>query len=93
LPQFDFLTLSTQTLSFLTGLFVLYYNNVNIGLLYFVKTKKARSKKVKRTIKQIVRTGPNLKTMRWASDINYQFYLRSKLGDITQFGRVYALQA
>ena len=93
LPQFDFLTISTQTLSFLIGLFTLYYINVSSGLFYFVKIKKVRSKKTKNVIRRALKPSSNLKTVKWASAINYQYYLQSKFGGITQFGRVYALQA
>lgn len=79
MPQFDFLTMSTQTLSFLAGLLLFYYNNINIGLLYFAKIKKMRSKKTKNAIKRVLKTDPNLKTMVWTSNISYQFYLQSKL--------------
>jgi hypothetical protein len=87
LPQFDILTLSTQTLSLLISLTLLYYNNINLNLLYFIKIKKIRAKKIQKINKHILKTGPNLDKMRWTSNINYQFYLQSKLteilGDIT----------
>jgi hypothetical protein len=87
LPQFDILTLSTQTLSLLISLTLLYYNNINLNLLYFIKIKKIRTKKIQKINKHILKTGPNLDKMRWTSNINYQFYLQSKLteilGDIT----------
>ena len=79
LPQFDILTISTQTFGLLIILVFFYYKNINTGLLYFIRIKKVRSKKIRKTNTNIFKTEPNLKTMKWTSDINYQFYLQSKL--------------
>jgi hypothetical protein len=78
LPQFDILTISTQTFGLIIILVLFYYSNINTGLLYFIKIKKVRSKKIRKANANILKAGPNLKTMKWTSDINYQFYLQSK---------------
>jgi len=77
-PQFDILTISTQTLGLIIILVLFYYSNINTGLLYFIKIKKVRSKKIRKANANIFKAGPNLKIMKWTSDINYQFYLQSK---------------
>ena len=77
-PQFDILTLSTQIFGLLLSLVLLYYYNINSGLLHFIKVKKLRFKKVKKANKSIIKASSNFKAMEWSSNINYQFYLQSK---------------
>lgn len=67
-----------------------YYNNIMIGLLCFTKVKKTRLKKIRKTNKNFVNGRSNLTIMKWTSDVNYQFYLKS--GEYNSIGRVYVLQ-
>lgn len=78
MPQFDTLTISTQILTLISTLSLFYYSNIATGLPCFIRLKKIRSKKIRKANRIVFNAKPNLKKMKWTSDINYQFYLQHK---------------
>ena len=76
MPQFDFLTLSTQVFGLLLCLYLFYYYGITTVFVYFIEIKKIRNKKLRNDINFIKEINKDIEYHSWLSNYSYLKFLK-----------------
>ena len=78
IPQFDLLTIGSQTFGLLISLSILYYYCVTKSISNFVEIKKLRSKKLSKNYKTAIDVDQELTKNLWLINYCYIKFLNTK---------------
>lgn len=76
MPQFDFLTLSTQVFGLLLCLYFFYYYGITTVFVYFIEIKKIRNKKLRNDINFIKEINKDIEYNSWLANYSYLKFLK-----------------
>ena len=80
IPQFDLLTIGSQTFGLLISLSFFYYYCVTKSISNFIEIKKLRSKKLLKNYKSAVDVDQDLNHNLWLINYSYVKFLNTKMG-------------
>jgi len=80
IPQFDLLTIGSQTFGLLISLSFFYYYCVTKSISNFIEIKKLRSKKLLKNHKSAVNVEQDLTHNLWLINYSYVRFLNTKMG-------------
>ena len=76
MPQFDFLTLSTQVFGLLICLYFFYHYGITTIFSYYIEVKKIRSKKLRSNINSIKEVNKDIDYNIWLEKYSYLKFLK-----------------
>ena len=80
IPQFDLLTIGTQTFGLLISLYLFYYYCITNSISNFIEIKKLRTKKLIKNSKSISDIDKDLDNNLWLINYCYVKFLNTKMG-------------
>jgi hypothetical protein len=78
IPQFDLLTIGTQTFGLLISLGLFYYYCITTSIVNFIEIKKLRTKKLSKNIQTISQINNDLQHNLWLINYCYVKFLNNK---------------
>ena len=78
IPQFDLLTIGTQTFGLLISLGLFYYYCITTTIINFIEIKKLRSKKLFKNTQAITKINQDLNNNLWLINYCYVKFLNTK---------------
>ena len=78
IPQFDLLTLGTQTFGLLISLGLFYYYCITTSIINFIEIKKLRTKKLNKNTQTIKTINKDLQNNLWLINYCYVKFLNNK---------------